>query len=536
MPAANTTVPNTSFETSIDLLKRAYQDAPIGLCLLDNELRYLFINDWLAGYNGKTIDQHLGRTIAEVIPDIAERAIPQLRGVLDTGKPVIKGIVEITAPNDPGGIIVFQHDYHAVLEGDKVIGVSCAVQNVTKERLADQLALEIEERIAVEQQLRNNEKQFRDLLEVAPEAMIFTQLDGMIMIANAQASKLFGYARDELIGQSIEVVVPVWHRSINISQQQKFSNNLKNQLMGERRELVGLRKDGVEIPVEISLGLIDRSDGPLVASTIRDISDRKAAAENLRLVRQEASIQQEQLARLIRIQTLGEMASGIAHEINQPLAAIQSYAEATNRYLPPHEPNLEKVSDLLEKINRQALRAGSIVSHLRSLMQQQDVKFEPTDINILIREMTKLAEIDTANHDCRLILKFSSSLPTINCNVIQIQQVVLNLIRNAMEAMIDLNVESEKIITIETKLLDTDHIDISIEDRGPGFDIKDQKVLFDAFFTTKKSGLGMGLAICSSIINTHGGKIEASVGLRGGATFRFSLPVDKPAAQLETES
>ena len=516
-----------------DLLARVYQDAPIGLCLLDRELRYVFINKWLAALNGKTIEQHLGNTMREVVPDIAIKVEVELQSVLDTGNPIFEGIAEVDNPENPGEKIVFRHNYTAVYDGGKIIGVSCAVQDISEHVLASELRREIEERKLNEQRLRDNEKLFRNLLEAAPDATIFSDLEGTIKLVNQQVEELFGYSRNEMLGQSNEILLPERHRKAHRAHRHELADSNDTPNIAVSRTMVCQHKDGSEIPVEINLSVIDTLNGVLVASTIRDISDRIQAEENLRIARQETAIQQERLARLVRIQTLSEMASGIAHEISQPLAAIQSYAMASNRYLSPHKLNSKKVTELLSKISTQALRAGSILSHLRAMMQHRNLDFEPTDINAALKEVTKLAEVDTLYHDCRLVLNFGPSLPKVNCDVIQIQQVVLNLVRNAMEAMEDLSEKFEKVVIIETRTLATDLILICVEDNGDGFNAEDKDLLFDAFYTTKTSGMGMGLSICKTIVKAHGGQISCILGEKRGATFSFTLPTDTLGADLE---
>jgi two-component system sensor kinase FixL len=264
------------------------------------------------------------------------------------------------------------------------------------------------------------------------------------------------------------------------------------------------------------------SDGSVtgIAVDIRDITGIKQAEE-------EASMHRERLAHLVRVQTLGEMATGIAHEINQPLAAIDSYAQASQRHLQAGQANNDKVAELIEKISGQAKRAGSVVSRLRSMMQRRTVNPIPIDINTLLNEVSKIAEIDTKHHNCRLILKFTPSLPNVIGDEIQIQQVALNLIRNAVDAMDGLNDEVEKEIIVKTKRKDNKEVEVSVTDCGFGVTKLDADNIFEAFYTTKDSGLGMGLSICKSIIEDHGGEIGFMQNKAGGATFYFSLPIDK---------
>ena len=221
------------------------------------------------------------------------------------------------------------------------------------------------------------------------------------------------------------------------------------------------------------------------------------------------------------------MASGIAHEINQPLAAIDSYAQASQKHLQSRETNLGKVEELVEKISGQARRAGSVVSHLRSMMQNKVSNPLSLDINQLLDEVLEIAKIEARNNNCNLILKYSHSLPKVICDEIQIQQVALNLISNAVDAMDELEGDVEKNINVETRIKDNNYLEVCVSDNGSGINVQDMNKIFEAFYTTKDSGLGMGLSICKSIIENHGGELGYSQNETGGSSFCFSLPIEQ---------
>ncbi len=296
-----------------------------------------------------------------------------------------------------------------------------------------------------------------------------------------------------------------------------FSKNEKCHVDTE----VFFRKDGSSFPTEYWSHPIKSSDETIgCVVTFLDITERKRAEEETRMHR-------ERLAHLVRVQTLGEMASGIAHEINQPLAAIDSYAQASRRHLQSGKANTGKVEELVEKISGQARRAGSVVSHLRAMMQNKISNPVALDINNLLREAAEIAGIETKNNDCNLIFKYSRSLPRVICDEIQIQQVALNLISNAVEAMADITDDVEKNINVETRIKDDNYVEVCISDNGPGINVRDVNNIFEAFYTTKDAGLGMGLSICKSIIENHGGELGYSQNKTGGSRFYFSLPVEK---------
>ncbi|MEE9161012.1 MAG: PAS domain-containing sensor histidine kinase, partial [Gammaproteobacteria bacterium] len=274
---------------------------------------------------------------------------------------------------------------------------------------------------------------------------------------------------------------------------------------------------------------VDRKNGEIniLRGFMIDVTEQKKVEKEMHMAEEEANTHRERLAHLVRVQTLGEMASGIAHEINQPLAAINSYAEASKKHLQSGKANTGKVEELIEKISGQARRAGSVVSHLRAMMQNKISNPVALDINNLLGEAAKLAGIETKNNDCNLIFKYSRSLPRVICDGIQIQQVALNLIGNAVEAMDDIADDVEKNINVETRIKDDNYVEVCISDNGPGINAQDENNIFEAFYTTKDSGLGMGLSICKSIIENHGGELGYSQNKTDGSRFYFSLPVEK---------
>jgi len=274
---------------------------------------------------------------------------------------------------------------------------------------------------------------------------------------------------------------------------------------------------------------VDRKSGEveILRGFMIDITEQKKVEKEMHMAEEEANTHRERLAHLVRVQTLGEMASGIAHEINQPLAAIDSYAQASRRHLQSGKANIGKAAELIEKISGQARRAGSVVSRLRAMMQNKISKPVALDINNLLEEAAEIAGIETKNNDCNLIFKYSRSLPRVICDEIQIQQVALNLISNAVEAMADITEDVEKNINVETRIKDDNYVEVCISDNGPGINVRDVNNIFEAFYTTKDSGLGMGLSICKSIIENHGGKLGYSQIKTGGSRFYFSLPVEK---------
>jgi len=245
----------------------------------------------------------------------------------------------------------------------------------------------------------------------------------------------------------------------------------------------------------------------------------------------EARQLQERLTHFARLSTMGEMAAGLAHEINQPLSAITLYAQACQRFI--RSPNREDddVMAALEQISAQALRAGEVIRRMRNFVKNREVKREPVDCNRLLDDLRTLAETDARLHNVRLRIEDEPNLPTVYGDPIQLQQVVLNLVRNAMDAMADVP-ETQREVVLSARRLVEGEIEIVVADHGSGLAPDATEHLFNPFFTTKAGGTGLGLAISRSIVRAHGGRLWHTPNERMGARFHFTLPVS-PAPRGE---
>lgn len=250
--------------------------------------------------------------------------------------------------------------------------------------------------------------------------------------------------------------------------------------------------------------------------TIHDVSDRRATEDEARQL-------QERLTHFSRLSTMGEMAAGLAHEINQPLTAIATYAQACQRFMRSPNRDDADVLEALVQINAQALRAGEVIRRLRNFVKNREVKREPVDCNRLLDDLRTLAETDARLHNVRLRIDAELSLPTVYADPIQLQQVVLNLVRNAIDAMSDAP-ETRREVLLSTRLLPEGEIEIIVADHGSGLAQEAAEHLFNPFFTTKSGGTGLGLAISRSIVRAHGGRLWHTPNEGTGARFHFTLP------------
>jgi C4-dicarboxylate-specific signal transduction histidine kinase len=260
--------------------------------------------------------------------------------------------------------------------------------------------------------------------------------------------------------------------------------------------------------------------------TIHDVTDRRRAEDEARQL-------QDRLTHFSRLSTMGEMAAGLAHEINQPLSAIATYAQACHRFLKQPEPDLADVVAALEQINAQALRAGEVIRRLRNFVKNREVKREAVNCSRLLDDLRTLAETDARLHNIRLQIDAPDGLPTVYADPIQLQQVVLNLVRNAIDAMADAP-EDQREVVLMTRQTEDGELQITVADHGSGLAPEATEHLFNPFFTTKAGGTGLGLAISRSIVRAHGGRLWHTPNEECGAQFHFTLPVS-PARKRDVE-
>jgi len=255
--------------------------------------------------------------------------------------------------------------------------------------------------------------------------------------------------------------------------------------------------------------------------TLHDITDRRLAED-------EARQMQDRIAHFGRISTMGEMAAGIAHEVNQPLTAIATYAQACQRLLAAGNASQEEIASALEHIGTQALRAGEVIRRLRTFVKNREVRRELVDANRLLDDVLTLAETDARHHGVHMVLETAAQSPQVQADIVQIQQVILNLVRNSIDAMADVP-EARREIVLKTEVDSEGDVQFTVADRGVGVSAEMMAELFNPFFTTKPGGTGLGLSISRSIVRAHGGKLWCGPNPGGGARFFFTLP-SVPAA------
>ena len=360
------------------------------------------------------------------------------------------------------------------------------------------------------------EEKFRLATEASPSGIVLVNDRGRIVLVNTHVEKLFGYEREELVGKLVDVLVPERFAGQHPAHREQFLAAPTARAMGAGRELFGRRKDGSEFPVEIGLNPIQTPEGTLVLAAVVDISARKLAEA-------EALQHREEVGHLSRVAVMGEMAASIAHELNQPLSGIISNASAGQRFIDRGDVDLRELRELLADIVADGRRAGDVIRGLQSMVKKGSPTRQRLNLNELVMNVVRMIKPNAAHHSCEVQTLLDPDLPPIEADPIQLQQVLINLVINAFDAMRNTPLSRRKVV-IATERNGDGVICMSVRDYGTGISEQARERLFDHFFTTKVEGLGMGLGIVRSIVESHGGTVAGENVDGGGARFHFTLP------------
>lgn len=362
------------------------------------------------------------------------------------------------------------------------------------------------------------------IVDVAIEAVIVIGADDKIRSFNREAEDIFGFTVEEVVGHSFRVMLPDKYHSEHCKYIRYFNKTNQLQYVFRRREMQLLRKEGIGFPAHVSVHEIPHQKVQQFVVTVRDISLEQAAE-------QEARVYREELAHAGRLNMLGEMASGIAHEVNQPLTAISLFAQSGKRLFAAGKQH--QLPEVFDKLSLHAQRAGAVIERMQTMARQGLNRQEKVAPSSLMRDVAVLAESEAHFRGFEVEVREEGNLPLLNVDSVQIQQVLLNLLRNGMEAMQSNECQGGDTIVLSARLWGIDTVEIMVADSGGGISDKVAKELFTPFSTTKKSGMGMGLAISQSIVTAHGGHISYENNSIGGATFSFTLPAAKEGEEYE---
>lgn len=373
--------------------------------------------------------------------------------------------------------------------------------------------------------LSARETHLRLILNTVPDAMILIDEKGSMRAFSPTAERLFGWPVDEAIGQNVKVLMPDAHREAHNSYLQRYYRTGERRIIGRGRIVMGQRRDGSTFPMELAVGEMRTSEGRFFTGFVRDLTERQQAQARLQEV-------QEDLVRVSRLTALGEMASALAHELNQPLAAITNYLKGSKRLLQAQGTSDDRLTHAISEAANQALRAGEIIRRLRDFVARGESERRIEDLLALVEEAGALALVGAREAGIQVELDMDPLVGRVLVDKVQIQQVLLNLIRNAMEAME--NTKSKRLaIRVSAE---EDMARVSVSDTGSGIGSDTAEHLFEPFRTTKRNGMGVGLSISRTIIEAHGGKIEFEALPQGGTVFHLTLQRASLAEDLPHDS
>ncbi len=358
----------------------------------------------------------------------------------------------------------------------------------------------------------------RSIIETSPDGLVTIDEDGLILSFNPAAETMFGYRADEIIGVNVKVLMPSPYREEHDGYLERYLKTGERRIIGIGRDVMAERKNGDIFPIELAVGEISLADTKHFAGFIRDASARHAAERNVDELRNE-------LLHVSRLSELGEMASALAHELNQPLTAIINYLEACRRLLERTDGSGREQSEgLMQKASEQAHRAGQIIQQLRKFVAKGETDHQFEKINTVVREAAELAAVGSRHQSINVTFDFSDDLPDVMIDRVQIQQVVMNLVRNSIEALAEADNRS---LTLRTTRSKNASLKIDVIDTGPGLPKEIAERLFQPFLTTKAGGIGIGLSICKTIVDAHGGQLWTTPNPGGGTAFHITLPIDR---------
>ncbi len=377
------------------------------------------------------------------------------------------------------------------------------------------IVFDIDEEKQLEEALRTRERHLQSILETIPDAMIVIDGNGIMQFFSSAAERQFGYLEREAIGQNVSILMPNPDRSRHDGYLARYRSTGERHIIGIGRIVTGQRKDGTTFPMHLSIGEMQSGGAPYFTGFVRDLTEHQQTQARLQDL-------QSELVHVSRLSAMGEMASALAHELNQPLAAISNYMKGSRRLLAASsDPNISKIESAMDRAAEQAIRAGQIIRRLRDFVARGESEKRVERISKLIEEAGALGLAGAREQGVQLRFNLDPEHDLVLVDRVQIQQVLVNLFRNALEAMVQ---SSRRELTASNAPVDDDMIEIEISDTGPGFGDDVKANLFQTFFTTKETGMGVGLSISRSIIEAHGGRMWAEANASGGATFRFTLP------------
>ncbi len=371
-------------------------------------------------------------------------------------------------------------------------------------------------------ELARREAHLQSVLATAPDSAIVIDLHGLIVTFNAAAERQFGYKAEEIVGKNVNLLMPEPYKHQHDGYIERYLRTGEKRIIGHDRVVVAARKDGSTFPINLSVGEMSSEGERYFTGFIRDLTERQESAARL-------GEAQAELARLARLNELGEMASTLAHELNQPLSAISNYVQGIKRLLEKGtSPKTPQITAALAETADQALRAGDIIRRLREFVTRGQTEKQPQSVRQLIEDAAALALVGAKEKGVTVNYDFGEEELIVLADNVQIQQVLINLMRNAIEAMSD---SESRMLTVKLAKIPGEMAEVRVIDKGHGIAPEVGERLFQPFVSSKSSGMGIGLSISKRIIESHGGTISASANADVGTTFAFTLPLIETDAE-----
>jgi PAS domain S-box-containing protein len=496
-------------------LRLIYDTAPIGLAFLTPDCRYLQINQRLTEICGISVADHIGRSVRETVPQVADQVEKIVQLILSTGEPITGIEVNGQRPDGANAERFWLTSWHPVKRPDgAILGINVVAEEISDRKRAEQQQIEAEKALrdlneTLEQRVEIEARERARIWNVSQDLLVVADAQGRVLSVNPAWTSVLGWSEAELIGNTFEWLV-------HPSDGDRTRDELVRLLEGRRTLRFANRlrhKQGTFCWLSWT-AVLDRG---LIYAVARDITELKDA---------EAALQrsQRELARASRQTTMGAMTASIAHEINQPLSAIVLNGNAAMRFLARPEPDLGEVRAALQHIIEDGHRAGQVIASVRALFGKERVAERTEfDLNDLLGHVLASAHGEMENHLISLQRDLHDGLPRVLGDRVLLQQAFLNLITNAIEAMAAVS-NRPRALSVTSGTHGAEQVLVKVTDSGTGIDPGDTDRIFDAFFTTKPNGMGMGLAISRSIVESHDGRLWASAAAPHGSIFHLLLP------------
>jgi len=387
------------------------------------------------------------------------------------------------------------------------------------------LHTDITEAKQAEIEIGEREALLRSVLDTVPDAIIVIDEHGIIRSFSTAAEHQFGYTAAEVCGRNVSMLMPSPYREAHDSYIQRYLRTGERRIIGIGRLVVGQRKDGSTFPMELAVGEVNSGGRRLFTGFVRDVTERQETQQRLQEL-------QSELLHVSRLSAMGEMAATLAHELNQPLTATTNYLRACQRMLDASgTPDLARIRQAVALAAEQTLRSGQIIRRLREFVARGETEKRPESAAKLAEEASALALVGAKERGVKVRLQIDPKTSRAFVDKVQVQQVLLNLIRNAIEAM----GEAERRELTISAVPDGEMVAFGVADTGPGLAADVAAQLFRPFVTTKREGMGIGLSICRTIVEGHGGRIWAEPNPGGGTVFRFTVPAAPTEAEARTD-